>query len=41
MRVGEPEAGPAGERWGRLYAVVIGVLALEIAALWVLGQVFR
>jgi len=39
--VGEPAAGPGEERWGRLYALVIGVLAVEIAALWVLGQVFR
>ena len=39
--MGEPEAGPGEERWGRLYALVIGVLAVEIAALWVLGQVFR
>jgi hypothetical protein len=34
-----PEREP--ERWGRLYALVLGVLALEIAALWMLGQVFR
>jgi hypothetical protein len=41
MRVGEPEAGAAEERWGRLYALVLGALAVEIAALWVLERVFR
>jgi hypothetical protein len=38
----EAERAPsAPERWGRLYALVLGVLALEIAALWVLARVFR
>jgi hypothetical protein len=32
----EPE-----ERWGRLYALVIVALAVEIAGLWVLERVFR
>jgi hypothetical protein len=43
MRVGEPEAQapPSPERWGRLYAMVLGVLALEIAGLWVLARVFE
>ena len=27
--------------WGRLYALVLGVLALELAGLWVLEHVFR
>ena len=39
--MGEPEAGPGEERWGRLYTLVLGALAVEIAALWVLAQVFR
>jgi len=40
MRVGEPAEG--GEpRWGRLYALVLAALALEIAGLWVLERVFR
>jgi len=30
-----------GERWGRLYALVIAALAVEIAGLWVLERVFR
>jgi len=29
------------ERWGRLYALVLGALAIEIAGLWVLERVFR
>jgi hypothetical protein len=37
-----PEPGePPEQRWGRLYALVIGALALEIAGLWVLERVFR
>jgi hypothetical protein len=40
--VAEPEPGEAGEeRWGRLYALLLGALALEIAGLWVLERVFR
>ncbi|HEY3587668.1 MAG TPA: hypothetical protein VGK85_10975, partial [Myxococcaceae bacterium] len=35
----EPHDG--NERWGRLYAVVLAALALEIAGLWVLERVFR
>jgi len=43
MRVGEPaaQAPSSAERWGRLYALVLGVLALEIAGLWVLARVFE
>ena len=41
MRGGEPEDGPGAERWGRLYALLLGALALEIAGLWVLERVFR
>ena len=44
MRVGEPVAEPAApapaDRWGRLYALVLAVLALEIAGLWILARVF-
>jgi hypothetical protein len=40
MQVGEPEVAEP-ERWGRLYALVLGALGLEIAALWVLERVFR
>jgi hypothetical protein len=41
---GEPggETPDAEEsRWGRLYGLVLGMLALEIAGLWVLELVFR
>ena len=34
---GEAEQG----RWGWLYGLVLGVLAVEIAGLWILEQVFR
>jgi hypothetical protein len=33
--------GAEAERWGRLYALLLGALALEIAGLWVLERVFR
>lgn len=38
-----PGAGPRDgeERWGRLYAIVLAALALEIAGLWVLERIFR
>ena len=42
MRVGEPAAEASSpERWDRLYALVLGVLALEIAGLWILARVFE
>ena len=44
MRVAERGAAqgePRDERWGRLYALVLGALVLEIAALWVLERLFR
>ena len=44
MRVAEQGAErgePRDERWGRLYALVLGALVLEIAALWVLERLFR
>lgn len=42
-RSGAPVRRPTGgqERWGRLYALLLGALALEIAGLWVLERVFR
>ena len=39
--MGEPEPRPAEERWGRLYALVLGALVVEIAMLWILERVFR
>jgi len=39
--VAEPPPPPGEERWNRLYALVLGALALEIAALWVLERAFR
>jgi hypothetical protein len=30
----------ASDRWGRLYAVVLGTLAVEIALLWILARAF-
>jgi hypothetical protein len=46
VRGAEPGEAPAPrpggeERWRRLYFLVLGVLAVEIAALWVLARVFR
>lgn len=35
------EESEPGERWGRLYALVIAALAVEIVGLWVLERVFR
>lgn|GEM_PF-3392736 len=32
----EPRGG-----WGRLYALVLGALTVEIAALWLLERVYR
>jgi hypothetical protein len=45
MRVAEEVRGDRAddgdERWGRLYAVVLVALAIEIVGLWVLERVFR
>jgi hypothetical protein len=43
VRPGAPLRRSTGgeERWGRLYALLLGALALEIAGLWVLERVFR
>ena len=42
-RGAEPDrpGAPREERWRRLYALVLGFLAAEIAGLWVLEHVFR
>jgi tetrahydromethanopterin S-methyltransferase subunit G len=31
----------ASDRWGRLYGIVIGMLAVEIAVLWILARAFQ
>jgi hypothetical protein len=36
----DPEAGPRGG-WPRLYAIVLGTLAVEIALLWMLARSFQ
>jgi hypothetical protein len=36
----DSEAGPRGG-WPRLYAIVLGTLAVEIALLWILARVFQ
>ena len=36
---GEPP--PVGRRWGVLYGVVLGALALEIVLFWLLARAFR
>ena len=36
----EQEAEEPAERWSRLYALVLVVLALEIAGLWALARAF-
>lgn len=40
-RVAETEPEVEQGRWGRLYFLVLAVLAMEIAGLWVVEQVFR
>ncbi len=35
-----PEPTPPLGRWRRLYALVIGVLILDIVLLWIFAQVF-
>jgi hypothetical protein len=36
----DSDAGPRGG-WPRLYAVVVGMLVVEIALLWVLARAFQ
>lgn len=35
------ERPPVGKRWGVLYAVVLGALALEILFFWLFAESFR
>ena len=35
------EPPPAGKRWGVLYAVVLGALALEVLLFWLFAESFR
>ena len=35
------EPPPVGRRWGVLYAVVLGALALEILLFWLFARTFR
>jgi len=39
-RTGEGEDRPPLGSWPRLYAVVIGLLAVDIALLWLLSRAF-
>ncbi|MHB1045676.1 MAG: hypothetical protein ACYC4P_06645 [Thermoanaerobaculia bacterium] len=38
---GGDERPPVGKRWGVLYAVVLGALALEILFFWLFAESFR
>lgn len=35
------ERPPVGKRWGVLYAVVLGALALEVLIFWLFAESFR
>lgn len=35
------EPPPVGRRWGVLYAVVLGALAVEIVLFWLFARAFR
>jgi len=35
------EPPPVGRRWGVLYAVVLGALALEVLLFWLFAEAFR
>ena len=37
----EPEGRPPGGTWNRAYALVIGVLAADVALLWLVGQIYK
>ena len=38
----EPEEPPpVGRRWGALYAVVLGALAVEVVLFWLFAKAFR
>ena len=38
---GGEEPPPVGKRWGVLYAVVLGALAVEIVLFWLFARTFR
>jgi hypothetical protein len=38
---GADEPPPVAKRWGVLYAVVLGALALEILLFWLFARTFR
>jgi hypothetical protein len=38
---GEEDVPPPLGTWRRLYALVLGVLAVEVGLLWLLGRTFR
>ena len=40
-RRGGDELPPVGKRWGVLYAVVLGALAVEIVLFWLFARTFR
>jgi len=37
----DSDAGPPLGSWPRLYAIVVGMLVVEIALLWLLARVFQ
>jgi hypothetical protein len=37
----DSDARPPLGSWPRLYAVVVGILVVEIALLWILARVFQ
>jgi len=37
----DSDAGPPLGSWPRLYAIVVGMLVVEIALLWLLARAFR
>ena len=37
----DSDAGPPMGSWPRLYAIVVGMLVVEIALLWLLARVFQ
>jgi hypothetical protein len=38
---GGDEPPPVGKRWGTLYLVVLGALAVEIVLFWLFARAFR
>jgi hypothetical protein len=37
----DSDSGPPLGSWPRLYAIVLGILVVEIALLWILARVFQ